>query len=128
MPTIAAVVFCALLAALAAFQIALIAGAPLGRLAWGGQDRVLPPAKRRGSAIAVILYLVFALLALESVGVTELLPSAADVAVQVAMWVVAVYLALGIVMNLASKSRVERAVMTPTAIVLAVLAFVVAAN
>lgn len=41
MIVVVALAFCAVLAALAVFQVALIAGAPLGRLAWGGQDLVL---------------------------------------------------------------------------------------
>ncbi len=59
----AAALFCAILAALAVFQVALIAGAPLGHLAWGGQDRVLPRTKRAGSVVSVVLYAAFALLA-----------------------------------------------------------------
>jgi hypothetical protein len=35
-------VFCLLLAGLAIFQTLLIAGLPFGRLAFGGQNRVLP--------------------------------------------------------------------------------------
>ena len=50
---------CALLAGLAVFQVALIAGAPLGRMAWGGQHRVLP-APRLGSAASIPLYRFFA--------------------------------------------------------------------
>ena len=39
---VAAIAACILMAALAVFQAALIAGAPLGRFAWGGQHDVLP--------------------------------------------------------------------------------------
>lgn len=51
--SIAAVAFVALLALLAVFQLALAAGAPLGRLAWGGQNRVLPTRMRIGSVASV---------------------------------------------------------------------------
>ena len=126
MPQFAAVTFALILAAVAVFQIALIAGAPLGHLAWGGQDRVLPPQKRWGSVVSVVLYAAFALLGLERAGVIDLLPTGADAIVHVAMWVVAGYLALGILLNLASRSKPERYVMTPVVTVLAALGFVLA--
>lgn len=121
---VAAISFAVLLAALAAFQIALLAGAPLGRLAWGGKDRVLPRAKRIGSAVAIVLYAGFAVLALVRAGaigdVGDALP------VVIAMWVVFGYLVLGIGLNALSRSPQERYVMTPVALLLAILAFVVA--
>jgi hypothetical protein len=122
----AAIAFCLLLAALAVFQIALIAGAPLGHLAWGGRDRVLPRRKRIGSVVSIVLYAAFAILALERTDLTDLLPPAADAVVQVLMWVVFAYLVLGIPLNLLSRSKPERYVMTPVATVLAILALLVA--
>lgn len=53
---VAAVVASVLLAALAAFQVALAAGAPLGRLAWGGRHRVLPTGLRIASGVSVVVY------------------------------------------------------------------------
>lgn len=123
---VAAVVFCVILSALVAFQAALIAGAPLGHLAWGGQNRVLPRAKRIGSVVSIVLYVAFAVLALERVGLAELLPAGADLFVRIAMWVVFGYLVLGIPLNLVSRSKPERFVMTPVVTVLAVLALVIA--
>ncbi len=126
MPAVAAAVFSGILAALAVFQVALIAGAPLGHLAWGGQDRVLPRQKRIGSVVSVLLYAAFVLLALERVGLIDLLPSAADAVVRVLMWIVFAYLVLGIPLNLLSRSKPERYVMTPVVTVLVILALVIA--
>lgn len=42
------------------------------------------------------------------------------------MWVVAAYLSLSVLPNLASKSRHEKRVMVPVSLVLAVLAFLIA--
>ena len=42
-----------ILAALAVFQLALAAGAPLGRFAWGGSHEVLPPRLRVGSLVSI---------------------------------------------------------------------------
>jgi hypothetical protein len=125
-PLLAAAAFTAILTALAAFQVALVAGAPLGHFAWGGQDRVLPRDKRTGSVVAVLLYAGFALLGLERSGAVDLLPAGADTIVRIAMWVVAAYLAVGILLNLASRSKPERYVMGPIAAVLAALGFVLA--
>ncbi len=121
-----AVAFCVILAALAVFQIALIAGAPLGHFAWGGQDQVLPRQKRIGSVISIVLYAAFAVLALERVGLTDVVPAGTDLIVRIAMWVMFAYLALGVPMNLISRSKPERRVMTPVAAVLAALALVLA--
>src|SRR5687767_5409857 len=106
----AAIVACLILAALAVFQALLIAGRPLGRYAWGGQHEVLPRNLRIGSAISIALYAVFAIIILESAGVADMLP---DVVAEVGIWVLTAYFALGIVMNGISRSKPERAVMTP---------------
>jgi len=122
--TAAALITGGLLTALILFQVALIAGAPLGRLAWGGQDRVLPVRKRLGSAISIGLYIIFGVLILQRAGLTTVLPWAG--AVRVAVWVLAGYFALGIAMNAASRSRPERWTMAPLCAVLAALTLVVA--
>jgi hypothetical protein len=56
MVTLAAVVMCLLLAAVAAFQVLLLFGVPLGRFAWGAQHRVLPMTLRVGSVMSVVIY------------------------------------------------------------------------
>lgn len=120
---IAAVIGVAVLCALAVFQLLLVAGAPLGRFAWGGQSDVLPTNLRIGSAISVVLYAAFGLLLLEAAGWTGLLPQGlADTAI----WVLTAYFALGVVMNAASRSRAERLVMTPVALALAAACLVLA--
>ena len=124
MPNIAAVVACALLGALAVFQLALIAGAPIGHLAWGGQHRVLPTRLRIGSAVSIVLYALFALVILDRAGIVSFIPW--DGFVQVATWVLFGYFVLGIALNLASRSVPERAVMVPVAALLAIATFFVA--
>jgi hypothetical protein len=113
---IAAVVALALLAALAVFQGLLIAGLPLGRFAWGGQNEVLPANLRIGSAVAIALYAGFAVLILQAADAVSPLP---DGVARVAIWVLAGYFVLGIVMNAISRSRPERLVMTPVTALLA---------
>ena len=118
--------FCAVLAALAMFQLLLILGLPLGRYAWGGQAPVLPGRLRAGSAVAIAVYAVMGVVALDRSGLSSVLPSP-SIAV-VAMWVVAGYLLLSVLPNLASKSKAEKRVMVPVSLLLAALAFAIALN
>jgi hypothetical protein len=119
----AALAFCALLAGLAVFQAALIAGAPLGHLAWGGRDRVLPRGKRIGSVVSIALYLVFALIVLSRAELVTTFPGAFAA---VAAWVLVAYFLLGVALNAASNSRPERRTMVPLSLALTVLTLVVA--
>ncbi|MDT0168479.1 hypothetical protein [Pseudarthrobacter sp. BRE9] len=116
--------FCAVLGVLAVFQLLLIVGLPFGRFAWGGQNTVLPTRQRVGSAVSIVIYAAFAVVALERAGLISILTSP-FVAV-VAMWVIAVYLLLSLLPNLASKSKYERRVMAPVSLVLAGLGFLLA--
>ena len=80
-----------LLGGLAVFQLLLIAGVPLGRFAWGGQNVVLPARLRIGSAVAVVLYALFAVLMLQAAGAFSVLP---DGAADVGIWILAGYFLL----------------------------------
>ncbi|MCX6499490.1 MAG: hypothetical protein NTU93_11935 [Arthrobacter sp.] len=121
---LSAALACALLAALTIFQVALIAGAPLGRMAWGGQHRILPANLRIGSAFSIVVYALFAYAALSKAGLVPLLVNHSFTAIT--MWVMTAYFALGVVMNGISRSKPERLIMTPAAGALAVLYLVLA--
>ncbi len=116
---LAAIVACAVLAALTVFQAALIAGAPIGRFAWGGQHDVLPAKLRIGSAVSIALYVLFAYAALAKAGLAQ--PLVNETFTAVSAWVLTAYFALGVVMNGISRSKPERLIMTPTALLLAAL-------
>nr|WP_246406904.1 hypothetical protein [Modestobacter versicolor] len=103
--------------------MALVAGAPLGRFAWGGRHEVLPTGLRVGSVVSVLLYAAIALVLLEAADASELLPAGF---VSVAAWVLTGYFALGVVLNAASRSRPERLVMTPVALLLTAVCLVLA--
>jgi hypothetical protein len=122
---VAAVVAFVLLAALAVFQIALAAGAPLGHLAWGGKHRVLPRGLRIGSAVSVLLYALFAWIIAAAVARVDrfgdYIPPEHP-----GIWVLTAYFGLGVAVNLASRSRPERLVMSPVAAVLCVCCLVIA--
>ncbi|PWB97738.1 hypothetical protein [Homoserinimonas hongtaonis] len=120
----AAIALCVILAALAVFQAALIAGAPLGEFAWGGADRVLPRNKRAGSVVSIVLYCVFAwFFLMKAALVPAVLPG---IVVDIGVWVIVVYSLVGIVMNAMSRSPKERWTMVPVAALLFVLGLVVA--
>ncbi len=114
-----AILACTLLAGLSIFQGALAAGAPLGRLAWGGNYRVLPAKLRIGSAVTIAVYALFAYAALAKADFVPALVSESFTAVTV--WVMTAYFVLGVLMNGISRSKPERLVMTPTTLALAAL-------
>ena len=122
---VAAVVAYVLLGALAVFQIALAAGAPLGALAWGGKHRVLPRGLRIASAVSVLVYGLFAAIIAGAVSSQDrfgdYIPET-----PVGIWVLTAYFGLGVIANAISRSRPERFVMTPVAAVLCACCLLVA--
>ncbi len=111
------------LLALGVLQALGAAGKPVGNALWGGQHRVLPRRLRIGSIIAIGLYAVFAAIVLTRSGVFS---GGDTVLVRVLTWVLAAYFVLGIVMNAVSRSPIERRVMTPTCVILAIATVIVA--
>ena len=117
----AAIVATGLFAAMAAFQATLAAGAPLGAHVLGGRySGALPPRLRAFSAIAAVLLLGFALVTLARAGVIGWPAGVAGLLVP-ASWVVAGFLVVNTLGNLASKSRFERTVLAATTAGLAIL-------
>ena len=107
------------------FQVALAAGAPLGRAAWGGAHAGrLPRQLRMSSLIAAAVWIVAGLVLLRRAGhLTALLPWTVA---QWGTWIVAGLLVLGAVMNVASPSGWERYLWAPFAATLAVLCILAA--
>jgi hypothetical protein len=101
---------------LAAFQVALALGAPWGAAAWGGSnDGMLPAGLRVGSAVAASVWVVAALVVLRRL--------LGPVGRRRTLLVVAVYSSLGVVLNAASPSSLERAMWAPFCLVVAALAW-----
>jgi hypothetical protein len=73
--------------------------------------------------ISIGLYALFAVLILQAAGSVAVLP---ERLVDVAIWVLAGFFAIGIVMNAVSRSRPERLVMTPVVLLLAAICLVLA--
>src|SRR5688572_20547652 len=110
------------LAGIVLFQIALVAGAPWGRAAWGGgQTGVLPNQLRVASAVAVVIWAFAAAIMLRRAGINPLgLPEAVG---RWGAWILFGLLLLGALMNVASSSPWERYFWGPYAFVLAGLCF-----
>ncbi len=111
---------------IAVFQLALALGAPLGRAAWGGANAVLPVRLRRASAVAVVVWLLAAVVILGRAGLVAVpLPREA---LTLGAWALVVVSVLGAIVNVASSSPWERFGWGPLAAVLALLSWVVASS
>jgi hypothetical protein len=121
---LAAVIACGVLAFLVAFQILLALGLPLGRAAWGGFHRVLPPKLRWASVAAVPILLVSGWVVLAGAGFAQ--PGPGSPTVRILLWVFCVYFVLNTIVNAFSKSPPERWLVTPLSTTLAVCCAVVA--
>jgi hypothetical protein len=111
---------------IAAFQAALALGAPWGRAAWGGAHERLPARLRGASAVAVVIWLLAALIVLQRAG-SPVVPLPLPVA-QWGAWILVGLLPIGAIMNFASSSPWERFGWGPLAAILAVLCFIVATS
>lgn len=119
MIAIAAIISCVVLAGLTVFQLALIFGAPMGKYAWGGAHQVLPINLRIGSIVSILLYSIFAAIILDKAELVTLFDNHAMV--DIGIWVLAVYFCIGVLMNGVSRSKPERNLMTPLALILAIM-------
>ena len=116
LPQIVAIAGAVLLALVMIFQVLLAAGLPLGRAAWGGEHRVLPPRLRRASLSASPALGAAAWILLARVGLVE--PGADSTGVRVLTWIFVGLFSMNTLGNLASKSRTERYLMTPATLIL----------
>lgn len=123
MNVVAAFVATGVLAGIAVVQLLAVLGMPVGRMLWGGAHRVLPRRLRIGSAVSIVVYAAFAWVLLSRAGAVAGRDSGFVV---VATWVLLAYFAIGVVMNVISRSPLERAVMTPACALLAGATLVVA--
>ncbi len=122
----ASIVAAALFAILVGFQVALAAGTPWGRAAWGGGAAHLASGLRVASAISAVVLAAAALVVLRRGGhaVRSPLP---DRWLRASTWVLTGYTALGVLANGASRSDIERNIWAPVSLVLAVTCAMVAA-
>lgn len=124
MVTLAAWTFVVLAALVVAFQVALVAGAPWGRLTMGGRfPGRLPRGMRSVAAFSALLLVAFAVMVAGRAGLA--LPGTSLVAPW-SVWIVVGYAVLGVVANAATPSRGERALWLPVTLAMLACSLVVA--
>ena len=124
MARVAAIVAATIDMVIVLFQIGLIAGAPWGQFTQGGYaDGALPIAGRAFAAVSVLIVVAFALGQLGRVGWGPL-GGRRRLATGLT-WAALIYSIIGLVVNLASPSALERAVWAPVCLILAVCAALV---
>jgi hypothetical protein len=121
---VAASVFAVLALLVAAFQLALAAGMPWGKLTWGGKfPGTLPVYMRAVAVTSAVLAVAFGLTVAIRAGILlrEWQPISRKL-----IWVVVAYCAIGVVANAATPSGSERRVWLPVVFVMLVSGLIVA--
>ena len=122
--TFAARLFGALVLLVAAFQLALAAGAPWGSLAMGGAyPGRFPPPMRVAAVVQAVVLLVFGAIVAARAGLALPRWRAAS---RKLVWVVVACTAVGAVLNTITPSPLERAIWLPVTLALGICAVVVA--
>ena len=103
---------------IAVMTLFVACGAPLGEFTMGGQYKVLPKSLRVMAGISIIIQLFAIVIVLQAGGYMTLCLSP-KVTKGVCLFY-AVYLSVNTLINLSSKSKKERYVMTPLSIVAAI--------
>jgi len=110
----AALVFFVLTAVTVGFQLALAAGAPWGKLTWGGRfPGILPAPMRAAAAFSALLLTGFSLIVAVRAG---LLTFAWAPLSRTLIWAVVAYCALGVLANAATPSKWERRIWLPVVV------------
>lgn len=102
----------------------IICGLPLGELTMGGQYRVFPKKLRILLVTQLILQIFFVIVVLQMGGWISLWFSA--YVTKIICIVMAVYLSLNTLMNLVSKSKKEKYIMTPLSFISAICFWITA--
>ncbi len=120
----AAYIYCLLTAAVIFFQFGLALGLPWGEMAMGGKFSGRYPLRMRVAALVMIVVLTFvALIVLTRSRLV--LESYYDFS-EYAIWGVVVFSALGVMVNLITPSKKERALWGPVAVILFICVIYVA--
>ena len=104
----------------------IILGLPLGELTMGGRYKVFPKELRIVLVSQLLLQVFFVIVILQMGGYLPLWFS--QKTTRIILIVMAVYLSLNVLMNLASKSRKERLIMTPLSLIAAVCFWITVAQ
>ena len=117
----------AILFLLIAIMTALVAcGLPLGEFTMGGQHKILPTKFRVMAAISFVIQVFAIIIILQSGGFISLwFPT--NITKYICIFFAA-YLSLNVFMNLSSKSKKEKFIMTPLSLIAAICFWITAFN
>jgi hypothetical protein len=124
MTEIAAWIAISIFLLMALFQFLLALGAPIGKMAWGGNYKILPKKLRIASFISAGIFLFAIIIILESAELFIIFNQ--PTIVNIFNWILVCIFGLSTLGNIMSKSRLEKIVMTPVALVLTTLCFIIA--
>lgn len=126
MNEVALIIFVTLCCLTMIFHVLVAAGLPWGRFTQGGQHDGQLPIKGRMIAVAsTIIIALFIIVALTRSG--RILHEYSSVS-HTAMWVVTVYMALGVVLNAISRCKAERNLWTPVVLILLLCSLVLSTS
>lgn len=114
-----------LFAGMVAFELLLALGMPWGKAAWGGQHKALSKNLRIASAASSLIYIFAILIVLTKSGVTS---TFSQEFVSIALWAMVILFGIGAIMNLISRSKLERNIFVPVAAVICVLCLALAVS
>ena len=110
---LAAVIDAIIFGSISIFQVLLAAGLPLGKVAWGGNHRILPVNLRIASAVSPILLIGGSILILHQARIISL--NLDPLLAGTLIWIFTVLTGFTVLLNIFSKSKIERLIMTPLA-------------
>lgn len=120
----AALLFAVAIVGAAAFQVALAAGAPWGAIAMGGAfPGRFPPALRVAALLQAALLVGFGLVVLARADLA--LPAWSQASIWMT-WIVVAFSTLSLVLNLITRSVMERTIWAPVALIMLTCSLIVA--
>ena len=121
---IAALIAVVFFAVLSIFQLLLAIGLRLGKLAYGGKYEKLPTNMRIMSIVAIGIFVLASISVLERAGIIIIFNN--PILTMVIVWIIAIYLAFNTLLNVLSKSKPEKLIMTPISLISTICCFIVA--
>jgi hypothetical protein len=109
---------------LTCLQLLLALGLPLGRVAWGGRQRILPVGLRIASFFSTGILVLLSLIILERVDLLTTLNH--EGVVRYGTWIMSSFFAMNTLGNITLKSKWERMIATPVSTSLCVFCFIIA--
>ena len=105
-------------------SILIICGLPLGELTMGGQYKVFPKKLRIVLVSQLLLQIFFVIIILQKGNIIPMWFSYNTT--RIISIIMAIYLSLNTIMNICSKSKKERLIMTPLSLIAAICFWIIA--